>query len=47
MILTTIGSILYALRRLSTKVDTKVTDYSLDKDMMMRLYSMNKDLNPN
>jgi len=43
MILTSIGSILYALRRLSTKIATGPHKYNLDRDMMQKIYSMDKD----
>lgn len=43
MILTSIGSILYALRRLSTKIATRPHHYNLDRDMMQKIYSMDKE----
>ena len=43
MLFTTIGSIMYACRRLSTRIVTNVTDNILDKDMMPKLYSINKE----
>ena len=43
MLFTSIGSIMYALRRISTKVVTNVTDTNLDKDMMEKLYSVEKE----
>ena len=34
---------MYALRRISTRVVTNVTDTNLDKDMMEKLYSVEKE----
>lgn len=43
LIVSSIGSILYTLKTLSGKVVSAVTGYSLDRSMMMRLYSTEKD----
>ena len=44
IVLSTIGSILYTLKTLSGKVVSAVTDYSLDKSMMLKLYTIDKYL---
>jgi hypothetical protein len=43
IIITSIGSILYTLKTVSGKIVTFVTEYQLDRSMMMRLYSTDKD----
>jgi len=43
LIVSSIGSILYTLKTLSGKVVSAVTGYSLDRSMMMRLYSTEKN----
>jgi len=42
MILTSVGSILVLLRIVSHALVNGAADYSLNNDMMTRLYSMNK-----
>ena len=44
MSISTIGSILYTLKTVSGKVVAAVTDYSLDKSMMLKLYTVDKDV---
>jgi hypothetical protein len=46
MIITSIGSIVFMLQRLSSKIVDGSADYSLTKDMMTRLYSMDKKKTP-
>lgn len=46
MIITSIGSILYAIRQLSHKIVDGASDYSLTKDMMTKLYSISKKAVP-
>jgi hypothetical protein len=46
MVITSIGSILYAIRQLSHKIVDGASDYSLTKDMMTKLYSISKKVAP-
>jgi len=46
MVITSIGSILYAIRQMSHKIVDGASDYSLTKDMMTKLYSISKKVAP-